>query len=306
MEQKSNFDSVMDVVIKDIWQYLKENFPMGFIVVVCGVWWLISTIVSIKGKKSTPIERYGSSNNNEGSQSAPIVQSNRFSGDAVFGNENKITRIYTATEKSPAEKQYDLVDAMVKKIQTACRTEKIPMDKISGMFGCMVRCIFKANKCLSLDETVEFILVKWSSEYGSLRDVREQLFLATNEYLSAGNAYYEVTPNRAEELGLDAITVQNEVWRELNHNERMILVLYGATRCHYDIEAQDNGLNGTGFAFSMLVKPYSESDQFGVSRIVFRLLADAPMDIVNIMTEEYQRCKNEKKVKGMYKSKKSC
>ena len=202
--------------------------------------------------------------NNKGEQSAPVVQGNGTVGDIVMGSKkeisapvvenstvggevtfgNKTTHIHQApVDKSPAEKRHDLVDKMVEKIRHSCQSAQTPTDRVRDMFGRMVCCLTQANASQSLDEAMVFLIGhKWASAYGALSHVRSQLSLATNDYSAAGRAYYEVTPSRAVELGLDAVEVQNEVWNELSCDERMVLVLYGATRLHYHIEEQSNEL----------------------------------------------------------------
>lgn len=97
---------------------------------------------------------------------------------------------------------------------------------------------------------------------------------------------------------MDAVKVQNEVWNELSCDERMVLILYGATRCFYQIEDQTNELYGTGVEFSLLVGPYPWSKQFDIMRVAYRLLADATRNIADIIVEEHARCQEEKALKG--------
>lgn len=142
---------------------------------------------------------------------------------------------------------------------------------------------------------MEFILGgRCSSDYGTLHKIQNQICKATDDYSSAGSAYYEVTPRRAVELELDAVQVQNEVWNELSCDERMVLVLYGATRRCYRIEDQSNELRGTGLEFSLLVGPHAWCKQFDIMRVAYRLLADATRNIAVIIAEEHARCQAEK------------
>ena len=199
-------------------------------------------------------------------------------------------------QKSSIKNRHDLVDKMVEKIRQSCQSVQTPTDRVRDMFGRMVSCLTQANASQSLDEAMEFILGgRWSSDYyGTLHKIQNQICKATDDYSSAGRAYYEVTPRRAVELELDAVQVQNEVWNELSCDERMVLVLYGATRLHYRIEDQSNELYGTGVEFSLLVGPHPWSKQFDIMRVAYRLLADATRNIAYIIAEEHARCQAEK------------
>ncbi len=271
-----------------------------------------AAIITARGHKKPE----GNTFNNKGTQSAPVVQGNGTVGDIVTGNKetysapvvqdstvggdvtfgNKTTHIHQApVDKSPAEKRHDLVDNMVEKIRLSWQSAQTPTDRVRDMFACMVRCLTQANASQSLDEAMEFLIGhKWSSVYGYLSDVRSQIGLATNDYSAAGRAYYEVTPRRAEKLEMDAVEVQNEVWNELSCDERMVLVLYGATRRCYRIEDQSNELRGTGLEFSQLVGSHPWSKQFDILRVAYRLLADGSRNIADIVVEEHARCQAEK------------
>lgn len=273
---------------------------------------IVAAIITVRGHKKPE----GNTFNNKGSVSAPIVQGNGTVGDIVTGNKetysapvvqdstvggdvvggNKITHIHQApVDKSPAEKRHDLVDKMVEKIRQSCQSAQTPTDRVRDMFECMVRCLTLANASQSLDKAMEFLIGhKWTSPHGSLSHVRSQLGLATNDYSAAGKVYYEVAPERAVELGLDAVEVQNEVWNELSCDEHMVLVLYGATRCFYQIEDQSNELRGTGLEFSKLVGFHAWSKQFDIMRVAYRLLADGSRNIEDIIVEEHARCQAEK------------
>lgn len=273
---------------------------------------IVAAIITARGQKKPE----GNTFNNKGSVSAPIVQDNGTVEDIVMGNKeeisapvvrnstisgdvtfgNKTTHIHQApVEKKTAEKRHDLVDKMVEKIRLSCQSSQTPTDRVRDMFGRMVCCLTQANASQSLDEAMDFLIGhKWSSVYGSLSDVRSQIGLATNDYSAAGKVYYEVTPRRAEELGLDAVEVQNEVWNELSCDEHMVLVLYGATRCFYQIEDQTNELHGTGLEFSQLVDFHAWCKQFDIMRVAYRLLADATRNIADIIAEEHARCQAEK------------
>lgn len=277
---------------------------------------IVAAIITARGHKKPE----GNTFNNKGSVSAPIVQGNGTVEDIVMGNKeeisapvvrnstisgdvtfgNKTTHIHQApVEKETAEKRHALVDKMVEKIRQSCQSVQTPTDKVRDMFGRMVSCLTQANASQSLDEAMEFLIRhKWTSPYGSLSHVRSQLGLATNDYSAAGSAYYKVTPRRAVELGMDAVQVQNEVWNELSCDERMVLVLYGATRCCYRIEDQTNELCGTGVDFSRLVGLHPWSKQFDILRMAYRLLADGPYNITDIAAEEHARCQAEKARKG--------
>lgn len=226
--------------------------------------------------------------------SAPVVQDSTVGGDVTFGN--KTTHIHQApVDKSPAEKRHDLVDTMVEKIRLSCQSAQTPTDRVRDMFGRMVCCLTQANASQSLDEAMEFILGgRWSSYYGTLHKIQNQICKATDDYSAAGSAYYKVTPRRAVELGLDAVEVQNEVWNELSCDERMVLVLYGATRRCYRIEDQSNELKGTGLEFSKLVGFHAWCKQFDIMRVAYRLLADGSRDIADIIVEEHARFQAEK------------
>ena len=252
-----------------------------------------------KGTQSAPVVQGNGTvgdivTGNKETYSAPVVQDSTVGGDVTFGN--KTTHIHQApVDKSPAEKRHALVDKMVEKIRQSCQSVQTPTGTVRDMFECMVRCLTLANASQSLDEAMDFLIGhKWSSVYGSLSDVRSQIGLATNDYSAAGKVYYEVTPKRAVELGLDAVEVQNEVWNELSCDEHMVLVLYGATRCFYQIEDQTNELHGTGLEFSLLVSPLPWSKQFNIMRVAYRLLADGPYNITNIVIEEHARLQAEK------------
>ena len=198
-------------------------------------------------------------------------------------------------QQSSIKNRHDLVDTMVEKIRQSCQSVQNPTGTVRDMFVRMVRCLTLANASQSLDEAMEFLIGhKWTSRYGSLSDVRSQLGLATNDYSAAGSAYYKVSPRRAEELGMEAVEVQNEVWDELSCDERMVLVLYGTTRRCYRIEDQSNELYGTGVEFSLLVGPHPWSKQFDILRVAYRLLADGSRDIADIIVEEHARCQAEK------------
>ena len=252
-----------------------------------------------KGTQSAPVVQGNGTvgdivTGNKETYSAPVVQDSTVGGDVTFGN--KTTHIHQApVDKSPAEKRHDLVDKMVEKIRQSCQSVQTPTDRVRDMFECMVCCITQANASQSLDEAMEFLIGhKWTSPYGSLSHVRSKISLATNDYSAAGRAYYEVTPRRAVELGLDAVEVQNEVWNELSCDEHMVLILYGATRLHYRIEDQINELRGTGVEFSLLVGFHAWCKQFDIMRVAYRLLADATRNIADIIVEEHARCQAEK------------
>lgn len=273
---------------------------------------IVAAIITARGHKKPE----GNTFNNKGSVSAPIVQGNGTVGDIVMGNKeeisapvvrnstingdvtfgNKTTHIHQApVEKETAEKRHALVDKMVEKIRQSCQSVQTPTGTVRDMFVSMVRCLTLANASQSLDEAMEFILGgRWSSDYGTLHKIQNQICKATDDYSAAGRAYYEVTPRRAVELGLDAVEVQNEVWKELSCDEHMVLVLYGATRCFYQIEDQTNELYGTGLEFSQLVSPLPWSKQFDIMRVAYRLLADGPYNITNIVIEEHARLQAEK------------
>ena len=273
---------------------------------------IVAAIITARGHKKPE----GNTFNNKGSVSAPIVQDNGTVEDIVMGNKeeisapvvrnstisgdvtfgNKTTHIHQApVEKETSEKRHALVDKMVEKIRQSCQSVQTPTGTVRDMFECMVRCLTQANASQSLDEAMEFLIGhKWSSVYGSLSDVRSQIGLATNDYSAAGKVYYEVAPERAVELGLDAVQVQNGVWNELSCDEHMVLVLYGATRLHYRIEDQSNELRGTGQEFSLLVGFHAWCKQFDIMRVAYRLLADGSRNIADIIVEEHARCQAEK------------
>lgn len=273
---------------------------------------IVAAIITARGQKKPE----GNTFNNKGSVSAPIVQDNGTVEDIVMGNKeeisapvvrnstisgdvtfgNKTTHIHQApVEKKTAEKRHALVDKMVEKIRQSCQSSQTPTDRVRDMFGRMVCCLTQANASQSLDEAMEFILGgRWSSDYGTLHKIQNQICKATDDYSAAGRAYYEVTPRRAEELGMEAVEVQNEVWDELSCDERMVLVLYGTTRRCYRIEDQSNELYGTGVEFSLLVGPHPWSKQFDIMRVAYRLLADAPRNIADIIAEEHALCQEEK------------
>lgn len=277
---------------------------------------IVAAIITARGHKKPE----GNTFNNKGSGSAPIVQGNGTVGDIVTGNKetysapvvrnstisgdvtfgNKTTHIHQApVEKETTEKRHALVDKMVEKIRQSCQSSQTPTGTVREMIESMVRCLTLANASQSLDEAMEFILGgRWSSDYGTLHKIQNQICKATDDYSAAGRAYYEVTPRRAVELGLDAVEVQNEVWNELSCDEHMVLVLYGTTRLHYRIEDQSNELRGTGLEFSQLVVPLPWSKQFDIMRVAYRLLADATRNIADIIAEEHARCQEEKALKG--------
>ena len=314
----------MDIVFSDIWQWLKDSLTVPGALAVVIVVFLIRVFIkhklfkdSVEKDRATATEKKARDTyNNKGSQTAPIVQGNGTVGDIVTGNKetysapvvqdstvggdvtfgNKTTHIHQVpVEKETAEKRHALVDKMVEKIRQSCQSLQNPTVKVRDMFECMVRCLTQANASQSLDEAMEFLIGhKWTSPYGSLSHVRSQIGLATNDYSATGRAYYEVTPKRAVELGLDAVEVQNEVWNELSCDERMVLVLYGATRRCYRIEDQTNELYGTGLEFSLIDAPHPWSKQFDIMRVAYRLLADAPRNIADIIAEEHARCQEEK------------
>ena len=318
----------MDIVFSDIWQWLKDSLTVPGALAVVIVVFLIRDFIkhklfkdSVEKDRATATEKKARDTyNNKGSVSAPIVQGNGTVGDIVTGNKetysapvvqdstvggdvtfgNKTTHIHQApVDKSPAEKRHDLVDKMVEKIRLSCQSVQTPTDRVRDMFECMVCCITQANASQSLDEAMEFILgERWSSDYGTLHKIQNQICKATDDYSAAGRAYYEVTPRRAVELGLDAVEVQNEVWNELSCDEHMVLILYGATRLHYRIEDQSNELRGTGLEFSLLVVPLPWSKQFDIMRVAYRLLADGSRNIADIIVEEHARCQEEKALKG--------
>lgn len=256
-----------------------------------------------KGTQSAPVVQGNGTvgdivTGNKETYSAPVVQNSTVGGDVTFGN--KTTHIHQApVDKSPTEKRHDLVDKMVEKIRQSCQSVQTPTGTVRDMFVSMVNCLTQANASQSLDEAMEFILgERWSSDYGTLHKIQNQICKATDDYSAAGRAYYEVTPRRAVELGLDAVEVQNEVWNELSCDEHMVLILYGATRLHYRIEDQRNELRGTGLEFSLLVTPLPWSKQFDIMRVAYCLLADATRNIADIIAEEHARCQAEKALKG--------
>lgn len=290
-----------------------EVITLGILIVV-GIGYLVyklatkptheqNTNFTNKGTQSAPIVQGNGTvgdivTGNKETYSAPVVQDSTVGGDVTFGN--KTTHIHQApVDKSPAEKRHDLVDTMVEKIRLSWQSAQTPTDRVRDMFECMVHCLTQANASQSLDEAMEFILWgRWSSYYGTLHKIQNQICKATDDYSSAGSVYYEVTPRRAVELGLDAVEVQNEVWDELSCDEHMVLVLYGATRLHYRIEDQSNELKGTGLEFSQLVGSHPWSKQFDIMRVAYRLLADATRNIADIIAEEHDRCQAEKARKG--------
>lgn len=72
----------MDIVISDIWQWLKDNLTMGGAVSVLIVGWLISLLFKrILLKKSVGGEKERNVYKNKGAQSAPIVQGNSAGGN---------------------------------------------------------------------------------------------------------------------------------------------------------------------------------------------------------------------------------
>ncbi len=314
----------MDKVFSDSWQWLKDSLTVPGALAVVIVVFLIRDFIkhklfkdSVEKDRATATEKKARDTyTNKGSQTAPIVQGNGTVGDIVTGNKetysapvvqdstvggdvtfgNKTTHIHQApVDKSPAEKRHALVDKMVEKIRQSCQSVQTPTGTVRDMFVRMVRCLTLANASQSLDEAMEFILGgRWSSDDGTLHKIQNQICKATDDYSAAGRAYYEVTPKRAVELGLDAVEVQNEVWNELSCDEHMVLVLYGATRLHYRIEDQSNELRGTGLAFSKLVGFHAWSKQFDILRVAYRLLADATRNIADIIAEEHARLQAEK------------
>lgn len=292
----------MDIVFSDIWQWLKDSLTVPGALAVVIVVFLIRVFIkhklfkdSVEKDRATATEKKARDTyNNKGTFTAPVVQDSTVGGDVTFGN--KTTHIHQApVDKSPAEKRHDLVDTMVEKIRLSCQSVQTPTDRVRDMFGRMVCCLTQANASQSLDEAMEFLIGhKWTSEYGPLSHVRSKIGLATNDYSAAGKVYYEVAPERAVELGLDAVEVQNEVWKELSCDECMVLVLYGATRLQYRIEDQSNELRGTGQEFSLLVGPHAWCKQFDILRVAYRLLADGSRDIADIIVEEHARCQAEK------------
>ncbi len=292
----------MDIVFSDIWQWLKDSLTVPGALAVVIVVFLIRDFIkhklfkdSVEKDRATATEKKARDTyTNKGTFTAPVVQDSTVGGDVTFGN--KTTHIHQApVDKSPAEKRHDLVDTMVEKIRQSCQSVQKPTDRVRDMFGRMVCCLTQANASQSLDEAMEIILGgRCSSDYGTLHKIQNQICKATDDYSSAGSVYYEVTPRRAVELELDAVQVQNEVWNELSCDERMVLVLYGATRRCYRIEDQSNELRGTGLEFSLLVGPHPWSKQFDILRVAYRLLADATRDIADIIAEEHARCQAEK------------
>ncbi len=293
----------MDIVFSDSWQWLKDSLTVPGALAVVIVVFLIRVFIkhklfkdSVEKDRATATEKKARDTyNNKGTFTAPVVQDSTVGGDVTFGN--KTTHIHQApVDKSPAENRHDLVDKMVEKIRLSCQSSQTPTGTVRDMFVRMVCCLTQANASQSLDEAMEFILGgRWSSDYyGTLHKIQNQICKATDDYSSAGSVYYEVTPRRAVELGLDAVEVQNEVWNELSCDEHMVLVLYGATRLHYRIEDQSNELRGTGLEFSKLVGFHAWCKQFDIMRVAYRLLADATRNIADIIAEEHARCQAEK------------